>query len=454
MAIYHCSYKVGSKGKGHSASAKADYILRDGKYSAEAAEVLHSESGNMPGWARENPRSFWKATDAQSLKNARLFCELEFALPNEMTPEQQVDLARDFAHKVTQQPCGEDVTLPYTLAIHRGGRQAENVHSHMVFSDRGNDGLDRDPERWFKRANKKEPAKGGAAKIRGIKDKDWLTDTKANWAAVANHHLEQGGYPDRIDHRSLADQGINRIPQIHKGPNAVQMDAEGLPSDRVDRWRQINMVNAERAISPHFVALTDDVADMEKHLVDVKEELQVALADKAWLDNLKDEEGRVEAEQRRADEAEAVVKEQDITIDLLQAHNKSLFDKASELGGQLKEKDKKLAEKTERLQKAAAEKAAADKRARKSEAGLKAAGAANEKLQEDLTEKDQQLEKAGDPEALEKVQEALAAAEKTGRQQEAKIEKMQKDNTLLKEALDNYKQADAERDQGKGHERE
>jgi len=243
MAIYHCSHRTGSRAKGQSAAAKADYILRDGKYRAQANEVLHAETGNMPGWARENPRGFWKATDEHSRKNGRLFSEIEFALPHEMTRAQQVDLARAFARKVTDRPCGEDVTLPYTLAIHRGDLKKKNVHCHLVFSDRGNDGIDRDPEQWFKRANKKEPEKGGAAKVRGLVAKQWLTDTMADWASVANKHLEKGGYEDRIDHRSLKDQGINRIPQIHVGPAAFRMAKKDLEPERLARYHQIRRAN-------------------------------------------------------------------------------------------------------------------------------------------------------------------------------------------------------------------
>ena len=98
---------------------------------------------------------------------------------------------------------------------------------------------------------------------------------------------------------------------------------------------------------------------------------------------------------------------------------------------------------------------------------LKAAGKTNKKLQNLVDEQDKKLKKA-DPEALKKAQEALAAAGKTNKQlqedlteKNAQLEKADpvalkkalKDNALLREALDNYKQADLERDQGKGHEK-
>ena len=39
----------------------------------------------MPEWAEEDPRSYWKAADEHERVNGRLFREVEFALPRELT---------------------------------------------------------------------------------------------------------------------------------------------------------------------------------------------------------------------------------------------------------------------------------------------------------------------------------------------------------------------------------
>ena len=62
--------------------------------------------------------------------------------------------------------------LPYTLAIHRGVANGENPHAHLMFSERGNDGIERSGEQWFKRHNAKAPEKGGARKSRAAKAGD------------------------------------------------------------------------------------------------------------------------------------------------------------------------------------------------------------------------------------------------------------------------------------------
>ena len=88
----------------------------------------------------------------------------------------------------------------------------------------------------------------------------------ADWAAVANQHLAKGGYKDRIDHRSLKEQGIDRIPQIHVGPAAIRMAEKGLPSDRLDRWKAINKAN--QVDKEEAEALT---ATWEKHIAEARQ---------------------------------------------------------------------------------------------------------------------------------------------------------------------------------------
>ena len=84
MSLYHLSTSVGSRAGGQSASAKDDYIEREGRYEGDASEVEHSESGHMPGWAAEDPHAYWEAADAHERANGRLFREVEFALPTEL----------------------------------------------------------------------------------------------------------------------------------------------------------------------------------------------------------------------------------------------------------------------------------------------------------------------------------------------------------------------------------
>ncbi|WP_258370326.1 MobA/MobL family protein, partial [Serratia marcescens] len=77
----------------------------------------------------ERPADYWDAADLYDRANGRLFKEVEFALPVELTLDQQKALASEFAQHLT----GAE-RLPYTLAIHAGG--GENPHCHLMISEK------------------------------------------------------------------------------------------------------------------------------------------------------------------------------------------------------------------------------------------------------------------------------------------------------------------------------
>lgn len=237
MAIYHLTAKTGSRSGGQSARAKADYIQREGKYARDMDEVLHAESGHMPEFV-ERPADYWDAADLYERANGRLFKEVEFALPVELTLDQQKALASEFAQHLT----GAE-RLPYTLAIHAGG--GENPHCHLMISERINDGIERPAAQWFKRYNGKTPEKGGAQKTEALEPKAWLEQTREAWADHANRALERAGHDARIDHRTLEAQGIERLPGVHLGPNVVEMEGRGIRTDRADVALNIDTANAQ-----------------------------------------------------------------------------------------------------------------------------------------------------------------------------------------------------------------
>lgn len=248
MASYHLSVKTGGKG---SASPHADYISRDGKYAREKdSDLEHKESGNMPAWAAHKPSEFWKAADTSERANGCTYREIEIALPRELKPEQRLELVRDFV----QQEIGD--RHAYQFAIHNpkaaiaGGEQP---HAHIMFSERINDGIHRDPEQYFKRANNKEPERGGAKKVRfgetPTERKEHLVAQRSRWADLQNTHLERYQHTDRVDARSLKAQGIEREPERHLGAGQVQrFDADQLQAilERREAERQVQQCHDER----------------------------------------------------------------------------------------------------------------------------------------------------------------------------------------------------------------
>ena len=250
---YHLSFRSGSRSLGSSAASAHAYITRTDAYDdAERDPAVYTESGQMPSWAEDDPADYWDAADLYERANGRLYVSADFALPCELSAADQIELAHGFAHNLTA-----DERLPYTLAIHAGldadGRE-HNPHAHLMISERQNDGIDRDRQQWFRRANSRDPARGGAPKTRAIHGRDWMERARERWAARTNAILERNGRADRVDHRSYARQGVDREPGRHFGPAAAHMVSRGqthnVLTDAADQKdRQVALTQLERTIA-------------------------------------------------------------------------------------------------------------------------------------------------------------------------------------------------------------
>jgi hypothetical protein len=238
MAIFHLHADIGTKDKGHSAGQKCAYITRTENYAQKSDECAYSASGNMPKWPKTNPRQdpahYWKAADVYERDNVLLFREVEFALPRELNLEQQKALCHAFSERLTTLDKGEK--LPYTFAIHTDGEN-KNPHCHLMISERVNDGIPRNASTWFKRANPKEPKKGGAVKTQELNGKQWLEPTRQLWAQMANEAMKSAlpdfnERTDGIDHRSHADRGLPTVPSEHMGKACHDMMRRGAHCHR------------------------------------------------------------------------------------------------------------------------------------------------------------------------------------------------------------------------------
>ena len=290
MAVFHLKASFGSRAGGQSASAKSDYIEREGRYEKDGEELEHKEHGNMPEWAEDDPGKYWEAADEHERANGRLYSEVQFALPKELGEADRRELAGEFTERV----CSKE-RLPYTLAIHRGGANGENPHAHLMFSERGNDGIERSGEQWFKRYNAKAPEKGGARKSRAAKAGDWLEQTRKAWEQTANRALERAGRAERIDGRSLADlrdeahragdlkraAELSREPNVHLGPERYRTSRGGASetvqqAGRVERRSAVDRGERD-ADSRKVERLEREIAGVEARLKETYDRVRTAI---------------------------------------------------------------------------------------------------------------------------------------------------------------------------------
>lgn len=212
MAIARLSVGIGSKGK---AGLHAQYIAREGKYSKPSDDLEKLEftgSGNMPKWAEQEPNYFWRMADEHERKNGSTYREHVIALPRELTADQRHELILDWI----AQEIGDKHAYQYAIHNPPALDGGEQPHAHIMFSERTRDGIERDPDQYFKRYNAKNPERGGAKKANtGLAHADRKADLLAQrerWERICNAHLERAGSDSRISMKSLAAQGIEREP--------------------------------------------------------------------------------------------------------------------------------------------------------------------------------------------------------------------------------------------------
>ncbi len=251
MAIYHFSVQVISRASGRSSVAAAAYragerlhderIDRDHDFRARAG-VEHSEillPENAPEEWRDRER-LWNDVEAfEKRKDAQLAREVEFAIPREMSKLQGIELARDFVQaEFVARGMIADLNVHWDIGA---GGEAK-PHAHVMLSMR--EIVERD-----------DGSIGFGDKVREWNARENVEQWRERWAAHVNERLAELDIDARIDHRSLADQGIDLEPQSKIGGPAQRMEQQGLEADRAGLHREIARENGERIIANPHIAL-------------------------------------------------------------------------------------------------------------------------------------------------------------------------------------------------------
>ena len=196
IAIYHCSIKIISRGKGKSAVAATAYRAGEkltNDFDGEIHDythkggVVHTEillPDHAPA-AFSDRAVLWNAVEKiEKAKNAQLAREIEIALPRELTREQGISLVREYVKEqfVNAGMCAD-------FAIHDTG--GGNPHAHIMLTMRpiqqgGAWGAKQKKEYILDPQGKKiyDPKKR-QYKCKAIPATDWNEQTKAEeWRAA------------------------------------------------------------------------------------------------------------------------------------------------------------------------------------------------------------------------------------------------------------------------------
>ena len=258
IAIYHCNISIVSRGKGKSAVAAAAY--RSGEkltnewdgmthdYTRKGG-VVHTEIMLPP----HAPPSFsdrstlWNSVELyEKAGNAQLAREIDAALPIELSREEQIRLVREYCSSqfVSRGMCVD-------FAIH--DTDSGNPHCHIMLTMRPLD----ERGAWAAKSKKEYDLDENGERIRlpsgrykthkvdltGWNDKDNTLLWRKAWADISNAYLERAGRPERIDHRSNAERGIDELPTVHMGVAACQMEKKGIATEKGQLNRNIQKAN-------------------------------------------------------------------------------------------------------------------------------------------------------------------------------------------------------------------
>ena len=294
IAIYHCSIKIVSRGKGKSAVAAAAY--RSGEkltnewdglthdYTKKGG-VVHSEillPAHAPP-AFSDRSTLWNSVElSEKSNNAQFAREVEIALPVELSREEQTRLVREYC---SSQFVSKGMIADFNLHDTGGG----NPHAHILLTMRPLD----EKGAWLPKSKKeyvldengeKIRLPSGRYKTRKVDLVDWNNRENAEvwrraWADLANDFLAQNNRPERIDHRSYERQGIDQLPTVHVGVSATQMEKKGIVTERGELNRNINAANRIlREIRRLVRGLKDWIAELKERKTALLEALTEARA--------------------------------------------------------------------------------------------------------------------------------------------------------------------------------
>jgi hypothetical protein len=198
-------------------------------------------------WAR-NRSQLWNAAErAETRINARVAREYLVALPVELDAAQRLALVRGFSRELT-----ERYRFALDLAVHAPrdfpGSDPRNFHAHLLATTREITSQGLTVKTTLELNDAKRHALGLAPAIHE------LLYVRERWATVTNEALRDAHIDARVDHRTLAAQGIDREPYPYIPRAAFEMERHGYRSAQAERLREDYRARIEARLQRDAVA--------------------------------------------------------------------------------------------------------------------------------------------------------------------------------------------------------
>ncbi len=300
MAIYSCRVQTISRSKGRSATAAAAYRSGTSIEDIRTGEIHNYTNrggvettgivlpSNAPRELYERDTLWNEAEAAENRKNSTVAREVLVAVPHELDQESRQELIEGYAkHLSDRYQTGVD------YAIHEPDCEGDNrnYHAHILMTTRRID------EQGFGAKTRE------LDEIRGENPRGKLevNNIRQTWEEHANNSLERSGKDERIDSRSLEDQGIDRQPTVHIGPSGNALDRRNEFSERAELNKQIRDLNKERVqalrelkqLHKEQRELSNELSGLYKERKEANSDLRKAERLKPAVDQVNESRGQV-----------------------------------------------------------------------------------------------------------------------------------------------------------------
>lgn len=239
---YRCSVRPISRRTGGCATAAAAYRAGERLYDertglthdyqrrtgVEYAELLRP---SVATWV-ESREQLWNAAEqAERRSNARVAREVIACFPHQLSVNERFRTGRELGKWLVNQ-YGVAVDIAWHIPDKKGDQR--NYHVHLLFTTREvtETGLG-------KKTRVLDHVKTGPEEIHKVRQQ---------WADILNRSLQRANSEVRVDHRSYAEQGLNKQPGVHLGRTATTLERQGVVTTlgQVNRSIQADNTNIQQ----------------------------------------------------------------------------------------------------------------------------------------------------------------------------------------------------------------
>jgi ATP-dependent exoDNAse (exonuclease V) alpha subunit len=243
-AVNAAAYRSGESLHNEQADKIHDYTYKRG---VVFSEIILPENAPLEYADRS---TLWNAVESsEKRKDAQTARDIDVALPVEFDRQEQIEIMQEYIRENFV-----DRGMVADFAIHDTGNG--NPHAHILLTTReiSADGFGKKNREWNKKPH--------------------LESWRKNWADTCNERLKAKGLDERIDHRTLKAQGIDREPTIHIGVTAKAMQRKGIMTERVKRNNEIISRNEMRELKRSYSMLDKETSKLETLTAEARREEQ------------------------------------------------------------------------------------------------------------------------------------------------------------------------------------